>query len=103
MDLTLNILEDKFLGQNPAYVHGRHERKRAKILVAKVISAGLVAAMPKEFITDEALQEVVKGQFKAFVKCIQKDFKDTGFKELYPEQVSSVVVGSLVHDTSGSM
>ena len=33
----------------------------AKIPVAKVISAGLVAAMPKEFVTDETLQEVVKG------------------------------------------
>ena len=96
------MLEDMFLGQNPAYVHG-HKRKRAKVPAEKVISAGLVAAMPKEFVMDDILQEVVKGRFKAFVKRIQKDFRDAGFKELYPEQVSSVVVGSIVHDTYGFM
>ena len=101
-DLTLDTLEDEFLGQNPVYVHG-HKRKCAKVPTSKVISTGLAAAMPKEFITDDVLQEVVKGRFKAFIKCDQKDFKDAGFKELYPEQVSSVVVGSMVRDTYGFM
>ena len=96
-DLTLSVLGDEFLDQNPVYVHGQ-KRKQAKVPVAKAIAAGLVVAMPKEFAMDVALQEVVMGWFKAFVERIQEDFKDAGFEELYPEQGSSVVVGSLVHD-----
>ena len=56
-----------------------------KVPAAKVILAGLVVAMPEEFAMGDILQEVVTGQFKAFVECNQKDFRDAGFEELYPE------------------
>ena len=83
--------------QNPAYVDGTKQEKDTQVAVHKTLVAGLLELLPEEYATNVLLQELIWAWFSVFVATIERDFEDAGLGILYPDQMSSLVVGQLVH------
>ena len=90
-------LEEDFLACNPVYADGSKQKRDARVAVHKVIVAGLLDSLPKEYATNPVFQELIRARFNAFVTVLERDFETTGVGTLYPDQMSSLVLGHLVH------
>ena len=96
-ELTLDILEDAFLEENPRYAHGLKRKQDAQVPVDKVLIPLLVAALPEEITWDKELQLTVHNCFMALMEALEQDFTGARLVELCSTQLDSVMVGSMIH------
>ena len=97
LDLMVDKLENSFLVLNPADADGSKHKRDTQVAVHKILVARLLESLPKQYAMNAVLQELISAQFNAFVATIKRDYENTGLGILYPDQMSSLVLGQLVH------
>ena len=81
---------------------GSKQKRDAWVAVHKVLVTGLLESPPKEYVTNAMMQELIGAPFSAFVAVLKRDFKNAGLGILYPNQMSSLMLGHLVHNVYSS-